>query len=242
MSRQRFLLRSTAFSIAFLLLSASAWADITGTVWQVPGNENNAPTSAPSGILEGTFTAQDINFFAAGPEINPDLTQTLRAFLNYEAGNLVSTTISGTYLDAIMSGSSANPSSQSDDNACYNHGATSDPSCYSTVIEVTGTGEFVNGASYSVTHDDGVTLSISGSSDVFAGAAAVPTSQETSPFTYSGGAVGPQSFDLWYMATNGNPEVLQSSIPTPEVSAVSTLMIMLTGLAGFVWSFKKKLV
>lgn len=228
MTRHRLVLHTAAFSLSFVLLSANAWADITGTIWRVPGNYNNAPTSAPSGpnvVDEGTFSAPNVDFTVSG-------TGNLHDFLT--SGGATTAGISG--LTDLMSG--ALPGSGLQNSDCYSSSQTSNAKCYSTVIEITGTGTFLPGT-YTVQHDDGAIMYVNGS-QVFNSAA--PTVEI--PSTFSVGATEANvPFTIWYMATNGNPEdlILSPNVATPEAGAISLLVTMLIGVAGFAGIFKKKL-
>jgi hypothetical protein len=190
--------------VAFLVLSTSAWADITGSVYRVPGNLLNAgPASIVGGTLEGSFTAPAINFIV--PETQPT-TNPLREFLN--SGSASWTTMAG--LDDVMS------------NCPYNL-TTTNPSCYSTAIHIIGGSVFTNGVTYSIRHDDGVVVLVDGNPFI---SDPGPTAPSTSSATFLG-TTGLHTFDVWYMATNGNPEVLQSNnIGTPEAGSILLLGCM----------------
>ena len=132
---KQLVLRATVCAVALLATSGIARADIvsvnvTGTVWQVPGNLQNAPNSAPLTASELTFTANAVNFYTEG-------SGTLSDFLNYGGSITGITGIGG--LSDPMSTPGGNPE-------------------YSTVIQITGTMHFWQGVTYTVTHDDGVVV------------------------------------------------------------------------------------
>jgi hypothetical protein len=113
-----FLLHAAAFSIVVLALSTSAWAQVTGTVWQVPGNEPTLTASIPTGTLLGSFNSSAINFSTgadgvqneAGISLNTD--QVLYGFLYDNGATITNNTISGVNLAAIMTGSTDGGASQ----------------------------------------------------------------------------------------------------------------------------------
>jgi hypothetical protein len=236
---KRYLLHAAACSMALLLLSTSAWADLHGTIYNVPGNLQDATLGVPSPGTEiaticavsGCDDITDLNFTTNGNA------GTLDAFLN-SAGPSVNYAFltaadASTYGPALMSGA-ANPANNSQ---CYGNSLTSGgpDGCYSTEIEFTGTVVLVKGMTYSFLHDDGVVVNVNGSNVINAGG---PTSATTDSFTYTG-ATAVANISIGYMATNGNPEVLQ--VTAPEPGSVSALLTMLAGVAGFAGILKKKL-
>jgi hypothetical protein len=225
MVHRRFALHTAAVVLASLSLSVSAWADVTGTVWTVQGNWNNAGPNSIIGtnaVEDGTFTAANIDFATSSG------TSTLQDFLNSggatENGGFLSTA-----LGKLMSN-------------CSTSGPTNSSGCYSTVIEITGYGTFLGGTTYTLSHDDGAILCVADptcSTPVINSPA--PTNDIGTPWTPSSDTTG--NFAIWYMGTNGNPEDLQISpnFATPEAGAISMLVSMLVGIAGFVGVFRKKL-
>lgn len=74
-----------------------------------------------------------------------------------------------------------------------------------------------------VTHDDGFTMLYNGA---VAGSFQDPTSKRTTSYTIPGGGSG--DFELIYVATNGDPSILQvSAVPVPAAG-----LLLLTALAG----------
>ena len=216
----RFALKLAVFAVTFLVISTSAWADIvtvnvTGQVWQVYGNWGNAPTAAPvaSGTstnnvpvikqTEMSFSASQVNFSAYGSD-------TLQSFLNSGGATGLSNTTGASDPMSNCTGSAFNSS----------------PSCYSTVIEITGTFNFQGGYVYGLTHDDGVVMFANGNKVIDS---RTPTSAETD--TFAGSAADNGNFQIWYMATNGNPEVLQLS-QTDVPDGGMTLMLLGGALVG----------
>ncbi|HEY4054136.1 MAG TPA: hypothetical protein VGL74_10345 [Terriglobales bacterium] len=279
MNRQRFQLLTAATAMT-LLFSASAWADLTGTIWQIQGNYQSAPTEATSAAFlsangatqEGQFNTDQLNFLA-GPTGRGDYGD-LQDFLSN--GGQTGINYTGTGWNELLDGSAGvfngTPNQVTDfntqtvsqnDMACYTGGNPgSGTDCYSTVINITGSITLQRGETYTINHDDGITLSINETQQDFASnngncglgipscatADAGPVDGENSIFGVSGTGPVTVNFDLWYVGTNGNPESLTLTqngnvvtFSTPEAGAISTLIAMLIGLAAFAGMFRKKL-
>src|SRR6476469_3242703 len=85
-------MKIAVFLVGLLMISSAGWADIsnvsvTGTVWRVDGNMVYAPDVDPSSYLalEGSFTANSVNFFAQGPQGSA---ATLGQFLAFGGANV----------------------------------------------------------------------------------------------------------------------------------------------------------
>jgi hypothetical protein len=106
------------------------------------------------------------------------------------------------------------------------------------VMEFTGQTWLQNGASYSVTHDDGMYLYIGSDEVINSGS---PTAADTSTFTWMQSS-GLYNFSLWYAEVNGAPAVLYAPdlAVTPEPSS---LLLLGTGLFGLAFLlFRRKSV
>jgi len=263
MIHRRFALRTAAFSIAILALGTSAWADITGTVWRIQGNNMPASSVAPSSASEGTFTAPGVNFDLDVPQDDIAPGSYLSDFLaTGGATNLTFATGAGAPINQPMSGEVTQGVGANEDgygNSCFNNVPnpstgvlvpTNSAACYSTVIEIQGTATFASGVDYTINHDDGIVLELGGTqvadcpgSDHAPTAnclysadgkpAANPTSNDAS--TFVGDGTVNESFTIWYMATNGNPDVLTltPNVATPEPGSISMLLTMLLGVGFF---------
>ncbi|MGH9615270.1 MAG: PEP-CTERM sorting domain-containing protein [Acidobacteriaceae bacterium] len=112
------------------------------------------------------------------------------------------------------------------------------------LMDFTGETYLEYGATYSITHDDGILLYIGGSNDMNGDLvinAGGPTSADTSTFTWNG-ASGLNNFSLWYAEVNGAPAVLYAPdlAVTPEPSS---LLLLGTGLFGLAFLlFRRKSV
>jgi PEP-CTERM putative exosortase interaction domain len=108
-----------------------------------------------------------------------------------------------------------------------------------TLLNFTGFVSVTNGQTFTVTHDDGLTLIIGG---VNLGFSPAPTAPTTSTITYTGPS-GNFAFQLVYGECCGGPAVLQVNLPFSDIRAVpepTTLLLLGSGLAGLaVWRRKQ---
>ena len=217
-----------ACAVAILALTTSAWADVpvvigsggvTGKVYLVYGNWGDAPTVDPTvcvspttglGCLEaneGTFSASQINFFSPpGNDLSSFLTN----------GGVSTGAITGGLLNPMSNCSGSAPVDGSG-------------GCYSTVIDLSFNYTFLAGVTYTLTHDDGAVLTQGGAGIGLISAG--PTAAIGTTWTPGSNVGG--TFDLFYMATNGNPEDLMlTSSAVPEPASILLFGSLLVGLAG----------
>ena len=219
--------------VALIALSSSANAQFTGKAWTVTSGENggtwdsafgqaagNAAPVAPTSGLQGTFTVaagQDLDFASSG---------TLNNFLS--------------------SGTTSTGSSYT----CTGSYCSSNVSTFSTrgtIVEITGSAQLNTGTTYSVTHDDGITLLLNGST-VLGGSGtttAGPQGATTSYFHVSTNGI--YSVDLFYGECCNPPADLSTNFasltpmtPTPEPASMVLLATILIG-TGIAYKRNRKL-
>lgn len=184
---------------------------ISGNLWHVP--EAIAQNAIPSNV---PLTTPDVTFDVNSPMNFFGTSVTVGTWLgNGSAFNIVENT-AGT-LSSLMDNFSVG-----------------------TMLEFNGFVTVTNGQTFTVTHDDGLTLIIGG---IDMGFNPGPTAPITSTETYTGPS-GNFPFQLVYAECCGGPAVLQidlpfSSTPVPEPSTMLLLGIGLFGLVGLRKKFKR---
>jgi len=249
MNCQRFVLHTAAVSIAFLMFSASAWADLTGTVYRIAGNGatvdgafEDATLGTPANLgTAATISATSLaNLNFEVPSVPANAGGSLGDFLNSGVPfGATITNVNNGWLAELASGNSTD--NGTDGANCYGTNNQAAP-CYSTEIEFTGNVTLTQNTKYTFEHDDGLVVQVNGGPIGFNNPG--PTGETPDSFTWTA-QTQTVSIAIAYVATNGNPEVLQESesavTPVPEPGAVSMLIAMLVGVAGFAGILKKKL-
>jgi hypothetical protein len=206
------MLQIAAVAIAMITTSAQA-NTVTGSIWedQPTGANNATPANVPGTTPDVTFTTDTpINFSADGTINYPQYPApyTIGGFLQSGSGS------------TILSGSGEL------NNTMLN-----------TIFDFRGMVSVTTGETFTVTHDDGLTLVIGGNTVI---SAPGPTSPTTTTVTY-GGPTGNYSFNLVYGECCGPPAVLNISLPLSPVPEPSTYAMLLAGLGliGFV-AYRRK--
>jgi hypothetical protein len=86
---------------------------------------------------------------------------------------------------------------------------------------------FLAGSTYSLLHDDGAVVFVNGVGVITKPTPVPPTVDTWTPAVDTTGIV-----DVWYMGTNGNPEVLQFSGTVPEPGSVLLLGSVCLAVGG----------
>ena len=105
-----------------------------------------------------------------------------------------------------------------------------------TLLSFTGTVSVTHNQTFTVTHDDGLTLIIGG---LDLGFNPGPTAPTTTTITYTG-ATGNFPFQLVYGECCGGPAVLQISLPLNAVPEPETYAMMVAGLAALGWVSRRR--
>lgn len=210
--------RNIALAVAAAaVMSSSAYAStVSGSVWENSTSyPNTLSTTPPSGSPTATFTlggTGDIfNFVSGGSnDLTADPTYTLGGFLTSGGDSLT-----------FQTGSTASGDSINND-----------------TFQFTGTTYLTAGTTYTINHDDGMYLFLTGNGltnyeEIDSGA---PTSNDPSSFTVA--VTGFYSFDLLYAEVNGAPADLYGTLgtisSTPEPSSIMMLGSGLLAGAGII--------
>ena len=206
-------------AVLALMIVGTARADISGSAWVVTDitAQNAIPGNVPGTPANLTFTVPTlINFdsrLGGDNNINP----------NYAIG------------DWLATGGATN--------IVYSGGLTSatllDVGGNGMIFDFTGMVTVVNGQTFTVTHDDGLTLNIGALNVINLPGPHAPI---TDTLTYTGPS-GNLPFELVYGECCGAPAVLQIDLPlvnAPEPSSAGLLGVMLLGFAPLAVVFRRK--
>jgi hypothetical protein len=173
-------------AVATLVTVIAQANTITGSLWKVPEAVVDNPTGATTGNVPGT--AADVTFSVNSP-------------FNFNAAN-------ATVGNWLASGSAFNIL----ENTAGTLASQMDDFTTGTIIDFKGFVSVINGQTFTVTHDDGLTLTIGG---ILAVNHPEPTAPDISTDTYTG-PTGTFAFELVYTECCSGPAVLQLDLPLEQ--------------------------
>jgi hypothetical protein len=200
---KKWTLAALSLAAGIAAINTASASTVTGTIWETTTAiaQNASPGDVPPSMTPGTA---GVTFTAPSDPLsfNPGDTGAI-----YTLGTwLASAGATGTYFG----------------------GAAPTDTLDSTITNITGTVSVTNGETFSVSHDDGVTLIIGGVTVINTPG---PTSVIDSIATYTG-ASGNQAFQLVYGECCGAPATLVVDLPLTSVPELSTWGMMAVGFGA----------
>ncbi len=196
---------------AFIAVGAAQANVVNGSLWHVPEAIVNSPTGATPANVPGT---------------TPDVTFSVNSPLSFNATNAtVAAWLASGGASGIVQNTAGTLASLMDD---FVNG---------TIVEFTGVVSVTTGETFTVTHDDGLTLIIGG---LNLGFDPGPTPPITSTATYTGPS-GNLPFTLVYAECCSGPAVLQVDLPFAAAPEPATLALLGVGFAAAGFARRRKL-
>lgn len=113
---------------------------------------------------------------------------------------------------------------------------TQSATTYGQLLEITGNETFVGGTTYTITHDDGITVRLDGTTII---SSAGPQSAGVSTFTTTSGL---HMIDIVYGECCGNPSELTSNLPVNAIPEPATITFMFAGLVAALATLRRRRV
>lgn len=204
----------TAAFVALALFSVGAVQAnvISGSLWHVPEAVVNSINGATPGNVPGT--TPDVTFSVNSPFNFNASVATVQTWLNSSGAFGITENTAGTLASLMDNGVNG------------------------TIVDFKGSVTVTNGQTFTVTHDDGLTLIIGGMTVVGVPA---PTPPITTTVTYTG-PTGTFAFELVYSECCGGPAVLQIDLPLTNAPEPATLALLGLGFAAAGFARRRKQV
>lgn len=212
MNRTKTLCATASMALALLFVGVVQANVISGSLWHVPeAVVNNINGAIPANV----------------PGTTPDVTFSVNSPFNFSATNdTVGNWLASSSAFNIIQNTAGTLTSLMDD------GVTG------TIVDFKGSVTVTNGQTFTVTHDDGLTLIIGGMTVVGVPA---PTPPITTTVTYTG-PTGTFAFELVYSECCGGPAVLQIDLPLSNAPEPATLALLGLGFAAAGFARRRKQV
>ena len=218
-------LRTIICAVIVAAFANTAHASYIIESWLVPGTDapwlggTEAVAPVPTTGLDATATSGTVNF------MNPAGSGSLMNFLLSDPTTSLSTCTTVT-VGAVTYNCATQVMSTGTD-------TTQSPTTYGQILEITGTALFTGGTTYSITHDDGVTVTLDGSTVI---SSPGPQSGTVSTFTTTSGL---HTINIVYGECCGNPADLITNLPA-SIPEPNTMAFMALGLAGVLAGMRRR--